>query len=60
MDRVDVAKLAATAERLRSMIDAEPVADGWPDDPLPLVAELERRNRSRWILCRPSWATSGA
>ncbi len=41
MDRVDPAALAATAEKLRSIIDAELVNGGWPDDPLPLVAELE-------------------
>ena len=41
MDRVDVARLAATAERLQSLIDVERDSDGWPDDPLPLMAELE-------------------
>lgn len=41
MDRADVAKLAATAEKLRGIIDAEAVTDGWPDDALPLMAELE-------------------
>ena len=41
MDRVDIAQLAATAERLQQIVEADLDADGWPDDPLPLVAELE-------------------
>ena len=41
MERADVDRLAATAERLQSIIDADTAGDGWPDDPLPLVAELE-------------------
>lgn len=41
MERTDPDKLAATAEEMQSIIDAESEPDGWPDDPLPLVAELE-------------------
>jgi hypothetical protein len=41
MERVDIAKLAATADKLRAIIEAPPVDDDWPDDALPLVAELE-------------------
>ena len=41
MDRVDIAKLAATAERLQSINEAAPSDDDWPDDALPLVADLE-------------------
>ena len=41
MDRVDLSALAATAEKLQNIIEAGQIGDGWPDDPLPLVAELE-------------------
>ena len=34
MERVDIAKLAATAEKLRTMIEVPPVDDDWPDDAL--------------------------
>lgn len=41
MDRIDPAALAATADKLQAIINADPASDEWPDDPLPLVAELE-------------------
>ena len=41
MERVSTDLLAATADKLRAIIEATPVGDDWPDDPLPLVVELD-------------------
>ncbi len=34
-----------------------PITDGWPDDALPLQAELEAPAPFQWLRCRLSYLT---